>query len=134
MSEQERNKAIVYRFNKACLEQGDENVFDEIVHPSCINQTAPPQTVNTAQGMKDFIFNVVRPSIDDLTVEIYEQIAERDLVVTRKAFRGVHVGELFGIKPSGKSIMLPIIDIVRLKNGQYVEHWGMRDLRFLQQP
>jgi predicted ester cyclase len=33
-----------------------------------------------------------------------------------------------GIPPSGKQVTITVIDIVRLHNGKYVEHWGIRDI------
>ena len=41
MSTAEQNKATVMRFNKEFIEGGDMNVFNEIIAPDFINQTAP---------------------------------------------------------------------------------------------
>ena len=50
------------------------------------------------------------------TVE--DQIAEGDKVVTRKVFRGTR---------DGHEVEIPVIDIVRVEDGQIVEHWNVVD-------
>jgi len=66
--------------------------------------------------------------VTDLTVEIHDQIAEGDKVTTRKTLRGTHCGELLGIPATNKRVEIQVIDIVRLSDGRYVEHWGVNTL------
>jgi predicted ester cyclase len=44
-------------------------------------------------------------------MEINEQIAERDLVTTRKALRSTHLGELWNLAPTGNRVEFEFIDI-----------------------
>lgn len=122
------NKAAVRRFNKEVIELGDEGSFRELMAPDFVNRTAAPGTPSGPEGML-FMFNrVLRPALPDLTVEIHDQIAEGDRVTTRKTLRGTHRGELLGIPPTGRTVAIDVIDIVRLKDGRYVEHWGVNTL------
>jgi predicted ester cyclase len=54
-------------------------------------------------------------------------IAEGDKVATRKTFHGTHEGEFIGIPPSGKTVTMGLIDVVRISEGQVVEHWSIGD-------
>ena len=126
-TETELNKQIVARFNREAIEQGRIEAFDELIAPDFINHTAPAGMPKGPEGMVRFILDVIRPAFPDLRVTIYDQIAEGDKVVTRKAFHATHSGPFMGIPATGKSIVFPIIDIVRLRDGQYIEHWGIRD-------
>jgi predicted ester cyclase len=62
-----------------------------------------------------------------------EQLAERDLVATRKTFRGTHLGELWDLPPTGKRVELEFIDIFRVCDGRLVEHWTSMDIAALRQ-
>jgi len=44
-------------------------------------------------------------------------------VVTRKTFHGPHTGEFMGLPPTGNAISVDVIDIVRVRDGKFVEHW-----------
>jgi predicted ester cyclase len=61
-------------------------------------------------------------------IERGDAAAACDLVATRKTLRGTHRGELLDISPTGKTVVIQVIDIVRVRNGQYVEHWGITTL------
>jgi predicted ester cyclase len=127
MSSLEKNKETVRRFNKEVIEQCNLESFRQLMDDDFINRTAPSGS-NDGNGMWNTFFNILKPAFPDLTVEIYDQIAEEDKVTTRKAIIGTHTGVLMGIEPTGKQIKIDVIDIVRLKNGKYVEHWGINTL------
>lgn len=128
MSILENNKAIIRRFNKEVIEECNLDSFNEMMDKEFINRTAP-LTSNNADGMWHTFNNILKPAFPDLTVEIYDQIAEGDKVTTRKAVIGTHKGELMGIQPTNKKIKIDVIDIVRLRDGKYFEHWGINTLQ-----
>jgi predicted ester cyclase len=64
-------------------------------------------------------------------MEINEPLAERDLVATRKTFRGTHLGELWNLPPTGNRVEFEFIDIFRLSEGKLIEHWTSMDLAAL---
>ena len=122
------NRAVVVRFNKEVIEQGNEATFRELMAPDFVNRSAPPGAPTGPDGML-FTFNrVLRPAFPDLSVEIHDQVAEGDKVTTRKTIRGTHRGELLGVQATNKPVSIDVIDIVRVKDGRYVEHWGVNTL------
>jgi hypothetical protein len=60
----------------------------------------------------------------DLTVEVIEQIAEGDRVVTRVVFRGTHTGVLLGIEPTGKTMEQGLVEIQTVHLGQISDPWN----------
>lgn len=118
------NKAIVLRFNRECIEQGNEQVLRELLAADVINHSAPEGMPQGAESFRHFLFDVLRSGFSDLQVEILEQVAEHDLVTTRKKIKGIHTGPVFGIPASQKPVTISVIDIIRIKNGKYAEHWG----------
>jgi predicted ester cyclase len=126
--ELKRNKAVVVRFNKEVIENGDEAAFRELIAADFVNRTAPPGAPAAPEGMIHTFNRVLRPAFPDLRVEIHDQIAEADKVMTRKTLRGTHRGEIFGIPATGREVEIDVIDIVRLRDGLYAEHWGINTL------
>lgn len=127
MSALEVNKKVVYDFNKEFIEKGNTGIYNDIVDSNFINRTAPAGTSADREGVYQFI-QALRNAFTDLKVEIYDQVAEEDRVVTRKAFHATHMHEFMGLLPSRQKVVISIIDIIRLRDGKYIEHWSVRDM------
>ncbi len=123
MQTTEQNKHTVVRFNKEFIEQGNLNIFPELVADDFVNHNAPAGA-NGPESMVHFLHHILRAGFPDITVDILDQVAEGDKVTTRKVFYGTHTGELMGMAPSHKKVAIQVIDIIRLRDGKYVEHWG----------
>jgi predicted ester cyclase len=132
----EENKLVVARFVELCQNQHDLDFADEIFHPDFVNHYAPEgrPIVATADrpaaGFQMFYGTLLR-GFPDATMEINEQLAERDLVATRKTFRGTHSGELWDLAPTGNRVEWEFIDIFRIHEGRLMEHWTSMDLEAL---
>jgi predicted ester cyclase len=131
MTTPETNKNIVRRFNKEFIEQGDMKVFYEIMAPEFINHSAPEGVPKGPEGVLYLFLEILKPAFPDLRVEIYDQVAEGDKVTTRKAFHGTHRGEFMGVPPTYKEVEIEVMDIIRLRDGRFVEHWSVWDLQQL---
>ncbi|MDP4263603.1 MAG: ester cyclase [Bacteroidota bacterium] len=123
----EDNKKVVIRFNREFLETGNKEVLKEIVADSFTNHTAAGNFPKDVSGLIQFV-DMIHKGFSGLHIEIHEQIAENDLVATRKTIHAVHSGEIMGHAATGKSVTMNVIDIVRLKDGKYVDHWGRNDI------
>lgn len=121
------NKQTVTRFNIEVIQQGRREAFEALMAPDFVNWSAPPQA-RGAEGMWNTFENVLRPALSGLKVVIHEQLCEGDKVTTRKSITGVHSGPLMGVAPTGRAVSIDAIDIVRVTDGQYREHWGVNNL------
>lgn len=80
----EQNKEVVQRFNHEVIEQGNAASFHELMAEHFINHAAPTGADNDPKGIWNTFTNVLRPAFPDLKVVIYDQVAEGELVTTRK--------------------------------------------------
>jgi predicted ester cyclase len=127
-SQSEKNKTVVRRFNKEFIEEGNLDSFKELMDEHFINRTAMAGVNNGPEGMIHVLNNVLRSAFPDMTVTIYDQVAEGELVTTRKAIMGTHTGTFMGVAPTGRKVTIDVIDIVRVRDGKYFEHWGINTI------
>ena len=127
----EQNKTIVRRMNKEFIEGGDMKTFNEIFAPDFINHTAPAGAPTGPDGVIYFFNHLLKPAFPDLKVVIHDQVAQDDKVTTRKSFYATHKGDFFGVPATNKSVVMEVIDIIRLRDGKFVEHWGILDTQGL---
>lgn len=124
----EKNKAVVRRFNQEVIGEGNLESFKELMDEQFVNRSAPEGMNNGRDGMIYFFNEILRPAMPDVHVTIHQQVADGDLVTTRKTISGTHGGTLLGIPATGRPVNIDVIDIVRVKDGKYFEHWGITSL------
>ena len=123
----EENKQVVIRFNKEFLEQGNTDILKEIVDEHFTNHTIPSNFPNDVTGLIQFA-KILHKGFPDLKVEIDQQVGENDLVSSLKTITGTHLGEIMGHQPTGKKVKMTVIDMVRIKDGKYIDHWAKNDV------
>ena len=73
-------------------------------------------------------------ALPDLTATMEDLIVSGDRVVGRFIYRGTHRGEFMGIPAGGRPVEMRSIDIWRVADGMFVEHWDeLNSLQFVQQ-
>lgn len=128
MTDCAENKDIVRRFNEQFIQGGDVNTFWSTIDRDFVNRSAQPGMSTGPDGALFWFNNVLRPAFPDLTVTINDQVAEGDLVVTRKSYQGTHQATFMGVEATGRAVSFEVIDILRLRGGKYVEHWANADM------
>ena len=123
----EQNKAIVTRINKEYIEGRNEAIVYDILADDFINHAAPPDSPRGPQAIIWFFDTVLRPAFPDIKVVIHDQVAEGDKVTTRKSFHATHKGTFFGVPATNKAVVIDVIDIIRVQDGKFKEHWGVVD-------
>ena len=123
----EDNKAKMRQFYEEVVQKGNFAMLDELAAPHFVDHNPAPGQAPGAEGIKQF-FTAMRAAVTGLRVSVDHVIAEGDKVVAHVSMRGKHTGELMGIPPSGKEVVMRVSDIVRIENGKAVERWGVEDM------
>lgn len=122
----EENKVLVRRLMEDDIGRGDEAVAAAIIHPGFVDHTNPPGMQHGLAG-HTAIVRLFRATFPDLEWRIDDLIAEGDKVVARTTMRGTHQGAFFGLPPTGKTVEMAGIHILRIADGRIAEHWGTND-------
>jgi predicted ester cyclase len=126
------NEAIVRRFIEEYQNTGDERVADEILAHDFVDHCPFGPFAPDREGVKQ-LFRMLRSAFPDLRAEVKDQFSAGDKVVTRKIFHGTNDGEFMGMPPTSKKVSFDVIDILRLRDGQFTDHWNVVDAMGLTQ-
>ena len=66
-------------------------------------------------------------AFQDLRMAEADSVKEGDKVALRWLLSGTHKGEFMGVAATGRRVEAMGMDIVRVANGEIVEHWGEFD-------
>jgi steroid delta-isomerase-like uncharacterized protein len=123
----EQDKALVRQFIDEIFNRGNMSMVDELFAADFVeHEELPPGIPRDREGVIQ-LTSMLRSAFPDFKATIDDIIAEGDKVVIRQTWSGTQKGEFMGIPPTGKSVSIGVIDIIRMADGKVMEHWGQMD-------
>jgi len=119
MSETVDGGVLAERF-LAMLNDHNPDAVDDFVSVDYINHNAFVEDGREANRIfwADFF-----TALPDIGATMEDLVVAGDRVVGRFIYRGTHLGPLYGIPATGNPVEMRSIDIWRVENGEFVEHW-----------
>jgi len=117
------NRGLSAAWLEAMLVQQDYARFAELF--------APTATVNESAYGARYLTSLsdgLHAAFPDLTLEIEEQLTDRDRVVTRFRLRGTHTGTFNRLAPTHRQVAIAGVAIDRVADGRVAETWLQLDL------
>ena len=105
----------------AAITGGAIDRLDQFIHPDYVQHNAgtPPGR----DGVKAYFASVVK-AFPDGVATVEDVVTDGTTVVGRFRHAGTHRGEFQGLAPTGRPVEIRTIDIWRVKDGRFSEHWG----------
>jgi steroid delta-isomerase-like uncharacterized protein len=122
----DENKALVRRFVEEVVNQGNIEVVDELFAPDFIEHSLPEGRRPNLDGIKQ-TFYLLRRAFPDIRQTVDTLVAEGDLVAFCGAHHCTSLGSFMGHPATGRPVSYTEFHMVRIANGQYVEHWSEVD-------
>lgn len=120
-------EAIVRRLIDEGFNQGQLDVADELHGPDFVeHQYFGPNHAPGAEGVRAVIASL-RSAFSDFHLEIEDLAVEGDTVWVRMVGTGTNDGPFMGHPPTGRGMRTDVFDVVRVRDGRIVEHWGVPD-------
>jgi predicted ester cyclase len=101
------------------LNAHDPDMVDQFVAVDYINNNPVPNGREANRAMWTSMFK----AFPDMEATMEDLVISGDRVAGRFTYRGTHRGEIFGIPASGHRMEMRSLDIWRVADGQFVEHW-----------
>ena len=120
-------KQLNERFADEVFRKRNVDAIDQMLTDDFIEHTPAPGQSTDRQGAKEFT-GIMLNAFPDLNYVIDTQIAEGDTVSTLGTFTGTHRETFMGVPATGKKINIQAMDIARVRNGKFAEHWGLVDV------
>jgi predicted ester cyclase len=104
----------------------DTSVLDEVVAVDAVDHNPVPNMKPGRAGIAE-AFLEMRAWFPDVTFTVEDVVAEGDKAAVRFTIRGTHRGAMHGIQPTGKKVVIKVIDVLRFDGQQLRERWGESD-------
>ncbi len=107
---------------------GNDAVVDDVVTPGFVEHQYgfEGEGAEAIANLKSAVRGV-RAMIPDVAYTIDDHVLDGDTLWVRMTSRGTHSVPVMGQPPTGRGLVLTVIDIVRFEGGRMAEHWGVPD-------
>lgn len=123
----EENKALVRRYIQEILIGGDMTAADQLLAADYKRYTSASLAPLNIEAQKQRLAGM-RAALPDWQITVEDMVAEGNRVSFRVTIRGTQKGPFLNIPATGKPITVYGLDVVRIENGKFVEHWGGPDV------
>jgi steroid delta-isomerase-like uncharacterized protein len=127
MSVEEKNEALVRKFFEEAWGKGNLAAVAEFMATDYVAHHIPSGLPPGAEGLKQLIA-AYRTAFPDLKINLDDIFGKGDRVAFRWSVSGTHLGDWFGVSPTGNHVRATGITIFRIDGGKVVESWTSIDL------
>ena len=105
------------------------NAHDTAPFPQLFTASYLQHSGRSPSGLAAQIENFKRiiASMPDVKLKVEDCIVSGDKVVARTTYSATHTQTIRGIAPTGKAFSFRTIDIWRVEDGKFAEHWDLTD-------
>ena len=121
------NKDIIRRYTEQIENTGDVSGIKKFISEEYTEFYEGERYPIGIQGAIDHVLGV-RRVFPDLKINIENQVAEGEWVVTVYTATGTFTEEWLGMKPTGKLTVFRGVNVDRIRNGKIIEHGGAANL------
>lgn len=118
-----QNKDLLRRYHQDVWDEGHLDHAGQYLAAD-FRSHAVPSTLPPGQTPGPDFLAQFRIGFPDLRSHEDAILGDGDLVVIRWTITGTHTGPFFGVAPTGKAISVGGMDLLRVADGAFVEHWG----------
>lgn len=129
MTDVDQNKQMIQNFVQVVWRDANLTALKDFWTEDCINYAMPATNNRGLDALRDYheSFFADFSAFSNIQIEIVQQVAEDDRVVSYIKMRGEHTGTFYGVPATGKSISLAAIRIDCIQDGKIAEHWSVSD-------
>lgn len=127
-------KTMVQHYYDEIWNQNKINLAEKYVSDKGVEHDPMMDSKLTTLENIQNMMKMLHHGFPDLHFQIQDILVDGDKVAVRYRLTGTHKGMFMGIEPTGHTMDIEGMELHRLSNGKFVEHWGYMDsLLLLQQ-
>ncbi|WP_436526576.1 ester cyclase [Janthinobacterium sp. GB4P2] len=126
LSSQLRTERIAVETLYRAFNEQKPDIVDSILAPEWQDIPLAPGQGSGPAGIKPIIRMVVA-AFPDVHITIHDMVQEPGKVGVRAELSGTHLGELFGIAPTGKKVSFRLHEFHTVATGLITTTWHMED-------
>ncbi len=133
MDSSENSKLLMRRITTEIWDEGRIELVDELIAVDLIDHLELPGVESEGRDRYRASVETMREAYPDFRNPLDLVIGDGDLAVSYGRTTGTNTGELMGTPPTGQAIDVPVFGMLRFRDGQAIERWGLADFMTMTQ-
>jgi predicted SnoaL-like aldol condensation-catalyzing enzyme len=123
-----KNKETLFRFQREVFNGNDwsTETLARNLTPDFVDHAAMPGDPPGLEGVQ-MRFSAWASAFEDAEEENDVVLGQGDLLSVMYNLHAKHSGPFMGIEPSHRQVVIPGMEVVRIRDGKIAEHWGIYD-------
>jgi predicted ester cyclase len=126
LSPQLRAERIAVETLYRAFSEQNPDLVDAVLAPGWDDIPLAPGQASGPAGIKPIIRSMAA-AFPDVHITIHDMLQQPGKIAVRAEISGTHLGELFGIAPTGKKVSFRLHEFHTLANGLVTTTWHMED-------
>lgn len=126
LSQQLRAELIAVQTLYRAFSEQNPDLVDAVLAPDWDDIPLAPGQEPGPAGIKPII-RMLAAALPDVQITIHDTVQQPGKVAVRAEISGTHLGELFGIAPTGKKVSFRLHEFHTLADGLVTTTWHMED-------
>lgn len=123
----EQSRELMRRITAEIWDEGRLDLIDEYIAEDLIDHIDVPGLEVAGRERYRANAQTVRGAFPDFRNPLDLIVADGDIAVSYGRMVGTNTGEMMGMPPTGKKIDVLSFGMLRFKDGQAIERWGVHD-------
>jgi len=121
------SEAILRRITEEIWNGRDLGLVDQLIAEDLVDHVDVPGLEGSGRTRYLASVEMMHTAFPDYHEEIEFVVADDDRAVSYVRLTGTHDGDLMGLPPTGRTIDVRAMGVLRFAHGQAVERWGIGD-------
>ena len=126
LSRQLRAERIAVETLYRAFSEQNPDLVDAVLAPGWDDIPLAPGQASGPAGIKPIIRSMAA-AFPDVHITVHDMVQEPGKIAVRAEISGTHLGELFGIAPTGKKVSFRLHEFHTVANGLVTTTWHMED-------
>ncbi|WP_308920700.1 ester cyclase [Janthinobacterium sp. J1-1] len=126
LSRQLRAERIAVETLYRAFSEQNPDLVDAVLAPGWDDIPLAPGQASGPAGIKPIIRSMAA-AFPDVHITVHDMVQEPGKIAVRAEISGTHLGELFGIAPTGKQVSFRLHEFHTVANGLVTTTWHMED-------
>jgi predicted ester cyclase len=123
----EQSRELMRRITTGIWDEGRLDLIDELIAVDLVDHIEVPGLDGTGRERYRANALLMRTAFPDFRNPLDLIVAEGDIAVSYGRLVGTNTGQMMGMPPTGKTIDVLAFGMLRFKDGQAIERWGVHD-------